>query len=79
MRRNRSVFFTLIYALIIFLMMFVHFYVQKNYGSDPGTPYRKRFFDKFLLQREYTVTACVVSAGVFETSPVFPVPLDRTI
>lgn len=79
MPRTRTAAFIAIYGLIIFLMLFVHFYVQKHYSTDPSSPYKRRIFDKFFIQKEsvWEIKKVSLPPG-FKRAAVLPVPFDRT-
>lgn len=52
MSRKRVAAFIGVYGIIVLTMLFVYFFVQKEYGSDPTKPYQRRFlFQLPMLER----------------------------
>jgi hypothetical protein len=49
MSRKHIFAFITMYVLIVLFMLFVFFFVQKEYGVDPTRPYQRRFFIKLPM------------------------------
>lgn len=68
MQKKRMVFFLILYAAIVAAMLFVFLVIQARYGVEPGSPSKRRFFDKFFIEAPSAHHA--ILASVREDEPV---------
>ena len=70
MQKKRVVFFLVLYAAIIAAMLFVFLVIQARYAVEPGSPSKRRFFDKFIIEapsHHSSVLASVNGDDIFKS------------
>jgi hypothetical protein len=63
MQKKRVVIFLVLYAAIVAAMLFVYLVIQARYGVEPGSPSKRRFFDKFFIEVPSPHTTLLASAN----------------
>ena len=75
MQKKRIALFLILYTAIIAVMLFVFLVIQARYGVEPGSPSKRRFFDKFMIEAPSApaqISLCVRDMASVTILKLFP-------